>query len=99
MENPFNIKDVIDACVIITRKDPNKTDLKKAEKYLIAFQKSPQAWALTYEILSMENLELAIYAQVSILLKQKLQYDFYQVPESDYLNITKALLGKLCIVY
>jgi len=94
MENTFNITDVVNASLITTRKGEDRKELKRAEKYLISFQKSSQAWSIIYEILNNENLELAVYAQVSILLKQKLQYDFYQIPQSDYLNITKAILGK-----
>jgi len=94
MQNTFGVEDIINASLIVSQKNPDKKEFKRAEQFLIDFQKSAQAWSTTYQILSMENQNLAVYAQVSLLLKQKLQYDFHQVPETDYITITKAILGK-----
>lgn len=93
MDQDFTKEDVIAACLITTQKDQSEEQFKRAERYLIAFQKAPEAWPLSSEILNTEGLQLAVYAQVAIFLKQKLQYDFAQLPQSEYLNITQVILS------
>ena len=94
----FNKEDVITACVITTSAEPDKEKFRMAEQYLISLQKSQQAWTIVYEILSTGNLSLQVYAQSAILLKHKLQYDIYQLPQSEYLNIAQVIISRqLCI--
>lgn len=90
----FNNNDVIAACTILAKKDQDNNELKKAEKYLIAFQKSPQSWTISCEILAMENMHVDVLAQVAIFLKQKFQYDFFQLPQDEYVNLAKLLISK-----
>jgi len=91
----FNKDDVISACLITTGKRQDEETFKKAEQYLISLQKSQQAWTIVYEILNTGNLALAVYAQAAILLKHKLQYDIYQLPQSEYLNIAQVIINLL----
>ncbi len=91
--NKFTKEDVIDACLITTSKKMEKEKFKAAEQYLISLQKSEQAWTIVYEILNTGNLALAVYAQAAILLKQKLQYDIYQLPQSEYVNIAQVIIS------
>ena len=93
-QSGFNNNDVIAACTILAKKNQDNTELKQAEKYLIAFQKSPQSWTISCEILAMENVHVDVLAQVAIFLKQKFQYDFSQLPQNEYWNIAQLLISK-----
>ena len=94
MSSNFTVEDIIFACRITTDKTHTSEELRRAEKYLIEFQKSKEAWPFTCEILNRDDLNLGVFAQIAITLKLKMRYDFAQLPQSEYANIAQVLISK-----
>lgn len=60
---------------------------KQAESYLIAFERSKEAWAIICELLLSDGLQLNAYGILCKKLKSKLEFDFGQLEEKDRLVI------------
>ena len=70
-------------------------DVKILDEYLKGFQKSREAWAITQEILMSKLTDTYILLQSASTLKQKLEFDFAQLPQQDYLNQATLLISMI----
>ena len=85
---------VLEAIKVFSRPpDGNKKEMKKAEKYLIEFEKTPDAWLISTQILETENLDKDIYVHAALILKKKLQFDFYQISAQDAAPLAEKIIG------
>lgn len=69
--------------------------LLEIDKYLKSFQRSKEAWPITFSILESNHQSDAIYLFNAITLKYKLLYDFEELQETDKF-IVKNKLIQLC---
>jgi Importin-beta N-terminal domain. len=94
MQNNNIIDEVVGAIRIFTNPPKNdKHSFKEAEKYLVNFEKEPQAWLVASKILDSDNYEKVVYIHASSILKKKLQYDSYQMSTSDAVPLAEAIIS------
>ncbi|KAK6356642.1 Nuclear import receptor [Orbilia javanica] len=67
----------------------------QANEYLEAFQKSPEAWSLTFSMLKSAELPLDVKLFAATTLKGKIIYDVPQLPRHALGELRDSLLGLL----
>ncbi|KAK6337721.1 Nuclear import receptor [Orbilia brochopaga] len=67
----------------------------QANEYLEAFQKSPEAWNLTFTMLKSADLPLDVKLFAATTLKGKIIYDLPQLPREQLAELRNTLLGLL----
>lgn len=67
----------------------------QANEYLEAFQKSPEAWTLTFAMLKSADLPLDVKLFAATTLKGKIIYDVPQLPRSALGELRDTLLSLL----
>jgi len=82
------------AASVVSNRNYDNTNFKEAESYLLALEKSMEAWTIIPEILNSDGFKQEVYIQAVLILKRKLQFDFYQLPENEYLNLTEVIISK-----
>ena len=83
---------IISSCQVL--QNGTLKDIREAENYLSKVQQSPDSWPILFDILGMDDLQVEIYVMVANLLKQKFQFDFYQLSQAEYWNMAQLLVSK-----
>ena len=61
----------------------NDKDMKvKANKFLVDFEKSPESWDISYQVLLKDGLQEEAYYNALNILKRKIKYDFGNYSEN-----------------
>eukprot|EP00920_Eleutheroschizon_duboscqi_P031819 GHVT01076598.1.p1 GENE.GHVT01076598.1~~GHVT01076598.1.p1 ORF type:complete len:994 (+),score=76.16 GHVT01076598.1:383-3364(+) len=68
---------------------------KEADKWLRAWQKLPEAWEVADALLGMPSASAEVYCFGAQVLRSKIMYDFYELPESIHANLFDSLCRKL----
>jgi hypothetical protein len=91
VRNP--IKDFIQAAELLNRKGAQNMEVKEAENYLLGFEKSIDCWTVLPKIINDRNIDTKTQLQAAIMLKKKLQFDFYQLPKEDYNHVGEMIIS------
>jgi len=62
--------------------DKNKEIQMKANQFIYEFDKRPESWDVSYQILSTDNLSDEVYFNAIQILKNKIKYDFGNYSEN-----------------
>lgn len=90
----FNVDNAVEAFGIVGQNKSSKETFKQAEHYLVALEKSEIGWQILLNILEDSKFPSEIHHQAVLMLKHKLQFDFHQLPEDEYLNLTECIFSK-----
>ncbi len=92
MEQKYDTANVIEAYKLFkTAKDDD--EVNRLDVYLKSFEKTMGAWTITQAILMTSDLEPFILLQAARAFKHKIEYDFAQLPQNDYVNQINLLVG------
>ncbi len=90
------VENFVIAARVVLDKTYENSKFKEAEAYLLSLEKSMDGWVIIPQILNSDGFEPGVYLQAALILKKKLQFDFYQLPENEYLNLTEVLISNKC---
>ena len=98
MDEKFDTKTVLTAYQRLSTAKDN-TEVKKIDKYLKAFERSRDAWAISQEILMSQIKEDYALLQSARVLKSKIEFDFAQLPQQDYSNQLSLIVSNITILF
>ncbi|KAF2469654.1 ARM repeat-containing protein [Lindgomyces ingoldianus] len=73
----------------------DRAQKEEAHHYLEKFQKSQEAWTITFEILQSSGVDVAAKLFAATTLKGKIVYDLHQVPRSQLISLRDSITGCL----
>ena len=65
----------------------NKDEQRQANKFICDFDKRPESWDISYQILSSDNLSDEVYFNAIQILKNKIKFDFGNFSENREMTI------------
>ncbi|KAF2805488.1 ARM repeat-containing protein [Mytilinidion resinicola] len=75
----------------------DRAEKGQAHEYLEKFQKSPEAWTMTLDMLQTNDADAAAKLFAATTLKGKIVYDLHQIPRESLPGLRDSLLANLVV--
>lgn len=72
-------------------------EVNQLDIFLKNYEKSMDAWRISQAILMNPDIESSMLLQAARTLKRKIEYDFAQLPQNDYVQQIGLLVGNITI--